>query len=839
MITNLIAQAESQRVARIEWLNLPESWGVFVFLFVVVALFAAIVWMYITESASCPGPVKVLLALLRCTVVALLIIAYLKPSLTYVEQRTRKPNLVLLRDVSQSMSIVDKYEDDALAQRVAEALGENVSELREENLSRAEILDRALRADNGSVLNELRQKASIRVMHFSGDTSEIVTLPALNSSPTEEESDEAEKTDNDAASEGGDDTGLPTNVPIGTRTDIRQAIKAALNVGQLHGIVLCSDGQHTATDLPADVVQEAKKMGVPIYTVAVGDPRRVRNVSVSEVWVLTKARPGEPFEIDYLINGEDVRGQTFTVELAKRRVDPATGELGPEVSVATKQLVFEDESGNIRDQFSHYEDEIGKYRYLIKVSGIQGDEDEDDNVKQSDEVDVTKEKVRVLLIAGAPTWEYRMVQRLYQRDQNITLSCWLQSMDSDRVQEGNEPISVLPSTYEELAKYNVIMMFDPNPDEFNEDWIAALKRFCSEKAGGLMYMAGPKYTSDFLNLNRTGELQDILPVQFGNLEDSAVAQILASTNTSAGNLQVVIPNIDHQVLKFPGDRNENLELWEAMPGIYWSYPASRAKPTTQVLVEHGDITLSSDGENARPLIVAGRYGAGNTLYMGFNGTWRWRRMGRQAEFFDRFWIQVCNHLVNTRSIQGMRRGTVDPDRDEYELGDTIEFAARLLDPTYEPLKLPTVNGTLKIGDGQTLPITFNKVPDQDGEYRASFPAQRVGQFELQLDLPAATDEQKVDPVTVTVKPPQIETRARWLNEPLLREIADQSGGKYYHINELSQLADAIPEKPSSVEWKTLPEPIWSFEQWLRILCFVLPVVLLTLEWSLRKGFKLM
>lgn len=837
-MTNLIAQAEAQRVARIEWLNLPESWGVFVFLFVVVALFTAIVWMYITENTSCPGPVKILLALLRCTVVALLIIAYLKPSLTYVEQRTRKPNLVLLRDVSQSMSIVDKYEDDELAQRVADAVSEDVSAIRREQLTRAQILERALQADNGNVLNQLRQKASIRVMHFSGDTSEIVTLPAINVS-ADAEGDESESKAEDGADDAANETGLPSNVPIGTRTDIRQAIKAALNVGQLHGIVLCSDGQHTATDLPADVVEEAKKLGVPIYTVAVGDPRRVRNVSVSEVWVLTKARPGEPFEIDFLINGEDVRGQTFTVELAKQRVDSSTGELGPEVSVATKQMVFEEESGNMRDQFSHYEDEIGRYRYLIKVSGIQGDEDEEDNVKRSDEVDVTKEKVRVLLIAGAPTWEYRMVQRLYQRDQNITLSCWLQSMDSDRVQEGNEPISVLPSSYEELAQYNVVMMVDPNADEFNEEWIAALKRFCSEKAGGLMYMAGPKYTTDFLNLNRTGGLKDILPVQFGNLEDSAVAQILASTNTTAGKLQVVIPNIDHQVLKFPGDRNENLELWEAMPGIYWSYPASKAKPTTQVLVEHGDITLSSDGENARPLIVAGRYGAGNTLYMGFNGSWRWRRMGRQAEFFDRFWIQVCNHLVNTRSIQGLRRGTVDPDRDEYELGDSIEFAARLLDPTYEPLKLPTVDGTLKIGDGQTLPIVFNKVPEQDGEYRASFPAQRVGQFELLLDLPGATEEQKVDPVTVTVKPPQIETRARWLNEPLLREMADQSGGRYYYINELTDLAESIPEKPSSVEWKTLPEPVWSFERWLRILCFTLPVVLLGMEWALRKGFKLM
>lgn len=828
----LLAQAEAQRVARIEWLNLPESWGVFVFLFVVVALLAIVVWLYLMENATCPTPVKVVLALLRCGVIAILIIAYLKPSFTYVEQRTRKPNLVLLQDVSQSMSIIDAYKDDELAARVAKSLGVSVEDLRDSGLSRAEILDQALRIDGGNVLNDMRSKTSIRVMHFSHDTAEIVTLPALSQEAVDRAKEETE--------EGVEaDVDLPESIAIGNRTDIRQAIKTALNVGQLHGIVLCTDGQHTATDLPVDVVEQANSLGVPIYVVAVGDPRRVRNVSVSEVWVLTKARPGEPFEIDFLINGEDVRGQTVTVELLKHRVDEASGDVGEPISVKTMDLIFEEESGNLRDQFSHYEDEVGKYRYSIRVNSIDGEEDGDDNIKVSDEVDVTKEKVKVLLIAGAPTWEYRMVQRLYQRDQNITLSCWLQSMDADRTQEGNEPIAILPRTYEEMAAYNVIMMFDPNPDEFNAEWIEALKRFCNDKAGGVLYMAGPKYTSDFLNLNRTGDLKDILPVQFGNIEDSAVAQILASTSTSAGKLQVVIPNIDHQVLKFPGDRNENLQLWESMPGIFWSYPARKAKPTSQVLVEHGDITLSADGENSRPLIVSGRYGAGNSLYMGFTGTWRWRRVGRQAEYFDRFWIQVCNHLVNTRSIQGLRRGTVDPDRDEYELGDSIEFSARLLDPTYEPLGLETVNATLKVGDNQILPVVFHKIPQQDGDYRATFPANKVGQYELQIELDGASEEQQVDPVKVSVRPPQIETRARWLNEPLLREIAEKSGGGFYYLDELPALAESIPDNPSSVEWKTLPEPIWSINNLLKILCFVLPVLLLTAEWAMRKGFKLL
>lgn len=55
--------------------------------------------------------------------------------------------------------------------------------------------------------------------------------------------------------------------------------------------------------------------------------------------------------------------------------------------------------------------------------------------------------------------------------------------------------------YDELVEYNVIMLFDFNLDEFNEEWIGVLKCYCNEKVGGVFYMVGFKYISDFLNFN--------------------------------------------------------------------------------------------------------------------------------------------------------------------------------------------------------------------------------------------------------------------------------------------------------------------------------------------------
>jgi hypothetical protein len=104
-----------------------------------------------------------------------------------------------------------------------------------------------------------------------------------------------------------------------------------------------------------------------------------------------------------------------------------------------------------------------------------------------------------------------------------------------------------------------------------------------------------------------------------------------------------------------------LQRWETLPGIFWSFPSDEPKPTANVLVEHSDPTLKKV-VGSRPLLVSGRYGAGQVLYLGFNGTWRWRKAGRQAEFFDKFWIQAVRYLVEGRSLEGRRRGYVNGTR---------------------------------------------------------------------------------------------------------------------------------------------------------------------------------
>ena len=72
------------------------------------------------------------------------------------------------------------------------------------------------------------------------------------------------------------------------------------------------------------------------------------------------------------------------------------------------------------------------------------------------------------------------------------------------------------------------------------------------------------------------------------------------------------------------------------------------------------------------------------------------------------------------------------------------------------------------------------------------------------------------------------------NKPLLRELADASGGDYFELQQLDQLAQAVPERKQTVGTAGRPIPLWDTSRVLLVL-----VLLLGCEWALRKRLRLL
>ena len=825
----------------------PQSWGVFVLLAVVAAIIYGVVFLYRRETDTAPRGAKLLLATIRAAVVIVLALVLIGPALAISQRRTVQPYVLVLLDESQSMSIQDRYASDKDLAPVTAATGRTADEIRGQKPSRMSLVEEVLEKDAGRLMRELAERGKIRMFAYSNKVRPLDTRPvrsldddASGSSPSGE--DTRATSPNTATSEPQSSEPafeLPPLEPSGQGTLTAKAIREALKTlagNRIAGIVLIGDGQDTAKeDDPVDVAALAASQRVPILTVGVGDASPPQNLKVTDLFADDQVWQGDPFEIQASIEAVGVDQDTIEVELIEQLINEDT----PGGDDATQRSVIERRSVNLVPDgglqtisFKYTPKKTGQFAYSVQLPTLPTEFTDRDNQK-SVPVKVVSEKARVLLISGGPMWEYRLVQGLLTRDKTVDLSCWLQSMDVDMKQEGDTPIDRLPHQAEELLKYDLIMMFDPDPSEFNDAWFENLKKFLGEHAGGFLYMAGPKYSTRFLADPRASALRDVLPVRLGDLGATEI-EMLTAKNSKEWPLALVQSNLGHPIMSFDIDPAANQGRWERMPGVYWSFPAASAKPATRTLLEHSDPNLRR-AEGTRPLLVAGQYGAGRTAYLGFTGTWRWRQLGRDAEYFNKFWIQVTRYLVEGSLLEGKRRGVIETGSDVFRLGDNVTITARLTDPLYQPLAEPVVRATLTAPGVPETQVELKQVQDQPGQYEGSVAAMHLNLNELSLTLPG---EANGKPVRITkqfsVTLPRVEFDDPRLNKALLVDIAERSGGRYFDLDELDQLAQAIPEATETIVVPDKPAELWDTNRVL-----ILLVGLLTIEWGLRKRFKLM
>jgi len=73
----------------------------------------------------------------------------------------------------------------------------------------------------------------------------------------------------------------------------------------------------------------------------------------------------------------------------------------------------------------------------------------------------------------------------------------------------------------------------------------------------------------------------------------------------------------------------------------------------------------------------------------------------------------------------------------------------------------------------------------------------------------------------------------------MRDISSQSGGKYFRLDSIEQLPAELPNTVDKFTRNSPPEPLWDASWLLRMSVFLLPVILLTIEWACRKWYKLL
>jgi hypothetical protein len=282
------------------------------------------------------------------------------------------------------------------------------------------------------------------------------------------------------------------------------------------------------------------------------------------------------------------------------------------------------------------------------------------------------------------------------------------------------------------------------------------------------------------------------------------------------------------MLKIDSDEAESARAWRSFGKIYWAARVLRGKPAAQVLLVDADETKAN--RHGKQVIVAThQYGLGQVLYFGTDNTWRWRR-NASDRFYPILWGQIAQKLGLQHLLGGSKRTQLSVDKQSYTTGERVAVYARLYGQDYSPVTEATVGAgfTVRVGGapGPHQDVLLRAVPDQAGAYRGEFVAVSPGthQFSVKSD-PGTTLE-------FDVAEPRFESGETAMNESLLRQMAEASGGAYFREENLWQLPATISSKAERVT-STVDGELWSSP-----FVFILLLLIASIEWFLRKRWQL-
>ncbi len=767
---------------RLKFAALWPTWVILVFAAAAIWLVA---WLYSREKGTATRRRKVALAVLRCLLIGLVLLVLFKPILSVEKSEFKEAYVVALLDDSLSMRLRDRYGDAKL--RAALARVAALDEAKLDEASRADLVNGVLANTALDLLGRIGRDCKLRVATFAGDVRGVDAQAWKPKAP-------------------GDVPKLVT--PQGDRTLLGSALRELADGLRGHRIaaaIAFTDGR--TQDVEPTALEVAKRLAAihgesfPVFTVGVGAIEEAKDIEVVKILAPTAVKKDDQVTFNAVIAAKGFEGE---VDVLLK----ADGKLVR--TVRTRLEGGEPQTVAIR----YTPDAAGTFRFTVEVPPEQGELSTENNVAQH-VLTVKDARTKVLFVAGQPSYFYRFLKNTLVVDKSILLSCWLQTADSDFIQEGSRRITHYPETRQELFEFDVVIFSDVDPTALRPEQFADLRAFVGQFGGGFIFVAGAFHPPEAW---KGTPVEELLPIATGGV--TATGDLLASrTLKEAFRARLTEQGRTHGIAQLADTPEESQKIWEGFPGTYWYHPVSRAKPGGVVLAEH---PYDRDERGPMPLIVVGRYDPGRTLYCGLDGTWRWRFWVGDVHF-GRFWVQAINYVGTYRILGGSRRIQLATDKRSYALGERVVVQAQCLDDAFRPLQAEGVEAKLEPAGAPAQTVRLLPSRQGQGIFEGSFVAARPGSTVLSVALGTEQESQSFD-----VHLPDTEFEHPTMDARTLREIAEATRGAFLRLDEAERLPGLIQSAGQEITTE-VQDPIFDAP-----LVVVLFLGLVCGEWWFRK-----
>jgi len=751
---------------RLGWLNLPQHDYALFLLLGVAAAMVGVVYLYRRDARSLARWKRMSLAALRLLTMAGVLVMLLEPAIIFTKREMIPSRLLVLVDNSESLDFNDAYVDARQAKRIIDVLGlKSIDQLRE--TSRLNLAERALA---GGLMKQL-EKSGDRIVErhdFAGQLFDSATN-AAEAAPHRSPGD------------------LPLPAVDRSTTGLGTSIKQALAAYQgqpLAGMLIVTDGQSNSGEPVQKAAEAAAAEGVPLVALAIGTPEGPRNAAIAKIDVSPVVFVRDANEAHVIINSRGMDGQPATVVM-EAQVEGAGWE-----EIGRKQIVL-GESGTVQTvSFDFKEDRPTKVVLRATIQDVGPELTTADNV-QIAEVRVIRQKIKVLFVAGHPFPEFEFIRNMLLRDNALSAAVWLQTAEKDYVQPGTPAVKRLPINGEELNEFDCVILYDPNPALWPEPFPQMLADFVGKAGGGLIYVAGERFTKDFFDRpdDPNSAWLPLLPVvsEPGLFRTDVTAQLSAK---NAWKLEITPEGGSDPIFQFSDKPEENDRILSGLPGMFWHYPVTRAKAGATVLARHADPRMRNEYGN-HVLLATQLVGPGRSFFVGFDSTYRWRYVDEQT--FDGFWARMIDRAGRSKQLGGRYPYSLSTDRASYRPGSPVLLTARFENPNDKDAGLDQMHGEVEVPDAPPIPLTLSPRKSDASAFEATFTVSKPGTHFVKVWVGDSDAKQTIRPATLEfpVELPNLEYDQPTLNLAALQTMAKTSGGAVFDLSEIDQVPGAF------------------------------------------------
>lgn len=757
-------------------------WPPWVTLLAAILAVVFVVSVYLREGPIVSRRYRLMLAAVR--LVLLTVVALMIAQLSISVKRTGLPSVAVVLDDSQSMTVADRYDEKTAAtlhERMKKA-GVDDSELQRFRLAETLLLER-----DAALLRGIGKSYKLRTFFLTGPR-------ASQSTDVKNIVEEIRK-----AQAAGEVTRLGTGVRD-VLDDLRGSVPAA--------IVLLTDGVNTDGPPLAEGAASAQRRGVPLFCVGLGSEQPVRDLRLSDLLVEDVVFVGDVVPFECKLTATGFQGTKVNIVLHEK------GQTEP--LAKTEVTVGPDEQPQpIR--LTYRPTQVGRFEYVVEVEPQPGEQQTENN-RQSHAVEVRKEKVKVLLAAAYPNFEFRYLRNMLVRDETIELNTVLQEADLELAEQDKAALRVFPERKEELFAYDVIILDDPNPALLSAATQQMLAEFVDQpgKGGAIIMIAGPQNMP--LGFRGT-PLAKLMPFELGSVKlPDQNATLTEGFQVEPTDFGAALPP-----MQLGDTPEESRVIWEHLHPLNWLIEVPEVRRGAMVLAEDPNRT-APDGRKL-PVIMMQYVGAGKVLFHATDETWRWRyRVG--DVYFSRYWIQMIRYLSRSKLAESGQSAILSTDRREYALGEPVRLRVWFADERLAPTEDDGVTVVLEQMGRQTQKIVLRRTSGR-GVFEATVTRPTPGSYHAWMAVPQV--EGNSPAADFTVAPPTGEFAQIRMDAAALREAATTTGGKYYTWETAAKLLDDLPPG-RQVPIETLPSfPLWN--RWPVLLTFLFLIIA---EWVMRK-----